>query len=184
MAESERRTAIHETGPQRQTDVPDGANPPALFAWLAAAVTVGLIIATQFLPRSDGRLLRAVGVCLLMLAGLLIFWSFCLLAKQGGRGSQALVRARCFVRRGPYAVIRHPQYLGYTLLSWGFALLSGHWVAYALGVASSAFFYLQALQEEAYCLPQFGATYDQYRQRVPRYNILWGIARLWRGGRS
>jgi protein-S-isoprenylcysteine O-methyltransferase Ste14 len=81
-------------------------------------------------------------------------------------------------------VARHPQYLGYTLLSWGFALLSGHWVAYVLGVASTMLFYLQALQEEGFCLAQFGQTYERYRQRVPRYNILWGIARLLRGGGS
>lgn len=184
MTESEQPITTDDRGTQPQRRAPAPVDPPALFAWLASAVTVALIVLTQFLPHGGGRVLRIAGVCLLLPAGILIFWSLYLLARHGGRDGQALVRTHCVVRRGPYAVTRHPQYLGYTLLAWGFALLSGHWVAFLLAVAGAALFYLQALREERYCLARFGESYEQYRRRVPRYNALLGIARLLRGGGS
>ena len=170
-----------EPGPQeRSVARRSPSRPPALLAWLASAVTVSVIAVAQSLRGAGGGALRAAGVCLLLAAGVLIFWPLYLLARHGGGGGQALVRIRCVVRRGPYAVTRHPQYLGYTLLAWGFALLSGHWAAYLLAAASAALFYLQALQEERYCLAQFGQAYEAYRRRVPRYNIILGIVRLLR----
>lgn len=181
MTEIETQITAGETTSEQQR-IPGDRSAPVLFAWLASAVTVVLIVATQFLPQGGDPILRGAGACLLLLAGVLIFWPLCLLTRHRGREGQAHMQARCAVRRGPYAVARHPQYLGYTLLAWGFALLSGHWIAFLLAMAGSTLFYLQALREERYCLAQFGESYQQYRRRVPRYNAVLGIVRLLRGG--
>jgi len=186
MTEIGTRVQTDEAASTPQVRSPSGhtlPRPPALLAWLASVVTVSVIVATQFLPCSGDPALRGAGVCLLLPAGVLIFWPLYLLAKRGGREGRGYVQAGCVVRRGPYAVARHPQYLGYTLLSWGFALLSGHWLALVLAAAGSALFCLQALQEERYCLDRFGEPYERYRRRVPRYNVVLGIVRLLRGGR-
>ena len=153
--------------------------PPKLFAWLASAATVFLIVITQFLPRDDDPYLRAAGVSLLPVAGLFIFWPFYLLAKHGRpEDGQTYMQARVIVDRGLYAITRHPQYLGYIFLACGFALLSQHWVAILLAAIGATFFYLQAVREERYCLAQFGELYRQYLRRVPRFNFILGIARL------
>jgi protein-S-isoprenylcysteine O-methyltransferase Ste14 len=157
--------------------------PPKLFAWLASGVTISLIIVTQFLPQGDDPYLRGIGVFVLLLAGVFIFAPFYLLTKHGGiKDGQTYMRARIVVDRGLYAITRHPQYLGYIFLACGFALLSQHWVAVLLAVVGATCFYLQAVREERYCIAQLGEPYQQYRRRVPRFNIVLGIMRLPRGG--
>jgi protein-S-isoprenylcysteine O-methyltransferase Ste14 len=153
--------------------------PPKLFAWLASALTVSLIILTQFLPQGDDPHLRGTGVFVLLLAGVFIFAPFYLLTKHGGtRDGKTYMQAGIVVDRGLYAITRHPQYLGYVFLACGFALLSQHWVAVLLAVAGVTFFYLQAVREERYCLAQLGEPYEQYLRRVPRFNFILGIVRL------
>jgi protein-S-isoprenylcysteine O-methyltransferase Ste14 len=170
-------------GPQEhRTEQRSPSRPPALFAWLASAVTVSVIVVTQFLPRGGSPALRGMGVFLLLLAGPLMLWPLYLLAKRGGRDGQAYLEASCVTESGLYAVARHPQYLGYSALAWGFSLLSQHWVALLLAAAASLLFHLQAVREEKYCIDRFGASYERYRRRVPRYNVILGIIRLLRGG--
>jgi protein-S-isoprenylcysteine O-methyltransferase Ste14 len=159
--------------------------PPRLFAWLASGVTIGLIVVSQFLARGDDPYLRGAGVFVLLLAGVFIFAPFYLLTKYGRRkDGQTYMQAEIVVDRGLYAITRHPQYLGYTFLACGFALLSQHWVAALLAVVGGTLFYVQAVREERYCLARFGELYERYRQRVPRFNAILGITRLLRGSRK
>jgi protein-S-isoprenylcysteine O-methyltransferase Ste14 len=158
--------------------------PPKLFAWLASVVTVSLIIVTQFFPRGADPYLRGTGVFVLLLAGVLIFWPFYLLTKHGRiKDGQTYMQARIVVDRGVYAITRHPQYLGYVFLACGFALLSQHWAAVLLAAVGATLFYLQAVREERYCLAQLGEPYEQYRRRVPQFNIVLGMMRILRGDR-
>jgi protein-S-isoprenylcysteine O-methyltransferase Ste14 len=174
------------TGDDERSIVPGYASddhcqlkPPKLFAWIASAVTISLIIVTQFLPRGGDPYLRGTGVVVLLLAGVFIFGPFYLLTRHGGtKDSQTYMQARIVVDRGLYAITRHPQYLGYMFLACGFALLSQHWVAVLLAVAGVTFFYLQAVREEGYCLARLGEPYQQYLRRVPRFNLVLGIVRL------
>jgi protein-S-isoprenylcysteine O-methyltransferase Ste14 len=174
---------MSEKKKERTSDNDCQLKPPKLFAWIASAVTVSLIIVTQFLPRGGDPYLRGTGVFVLLLAGVFIFAPFYLLTKHGGiKDGQTYVQARIVVDRGLYAITRHPQYLGYIFLACGFALLSQHWVAVLLAVVGATFFYLQAVREERYCLAQLGEPYRQYLGGVPRFNIVLGIMRLLRGG--
>jgi protein-S-isoprenylcysteine O-methyltransferase Ste14 len=86
------------------------------------------------------------------------------------------------VDRGLYAVVRHPQYLGYILLGCGFALLSQHRVSVLLAVIAAVLFYAQAVAEERACLAEFGEPYARYCRRVPRFSVILGLFRLLRGG--
>ena len=162
---------------------------PILFAWTASVVTLGLIVVAQFLPRGDNSpILRVTGVTALFLSAVFIFWPFHLLAKHGAVGRrQPYMQATAVVDRGLYAITRHPQYLGYGLLASGFALLSQHWVSWLLAVTGIACFYVQAVYEEKECLARLGKPYAQYCRRVPRFNVILGLARLvwggWRGAR-
>ncbi len=153
--------------------------PPKLFAWFGSLVTISVIVGSQFLARGDNPHLRGAGVFTLMLAGVFIFAPFFLLRKHGRtENGESYMRTRTVVDQGLYAITRHPQYLGYMFLACGFALLSQHWVVFFFAALGVAFFYLQALKEERYCLAQLGEPYEQYLQRVPRFNIVLGIVRL------
>jgi protein-S-isoprenylcysteine O-methyltransferase Ste14 len=157
----------------------DELRPPKLFAWIASVVTISQIIVTQFLPRGDNPYLRGAGVFVLVLAGVFIFIPFFLLVKHGrGEDGRTYMQTRAFVDQGLYTITRHPQYLGYVFLAWGFAALSQHWVAVLLAALGTTLFYVQAVREERYCLSQLGEPYEQYLRRVPRFNFILGIVRL------
>ena len=107
--------------------------------------------------RNAWNLATIAGVGLLLIAGPFIFAPFYLLKKHGGAKTEtAYMESRQVVDQGLYAVMRHPQYLGYILLAGGFALLSQHWAALLLAVVGIACFYVQAMLEEQCCLAQFG----------------------------
>ena len=161
-----------------------GANlkPSSLFAWLASLATVSAMLVNLFLPRGDNSTLRGAGVLVVVLASVFIFAPFFLLRKHGGtEDGKTYMQTNTVVDQGLYALIRHPQYLGYVLLAGGFTLLSQHRLAFPLAVTAAACFYIQAVQEERHCLHRLGEPYEEYLQRVPRFNIVLGVVRLLRG---
>lgn len=175
-----------EPAEEQTTDQNNGEEqkPPRLFAWLASLVTILLLIASLFLERGDNVYLRGAGVAVLALSGVFIFAPFFLLPKHGrSQDGEAYMQTGAVVDRGLYALVRHPQYLGYMLLAAGFALLSQHWAIVLLAAAGVACFYVQAVREEGYCLAHFGEPYERYCRRVPRFNIVLGAIRLLRGGK-
>ena len=82
------------------------------------------------------------------------------------------------VDRGLYAIVRHPQYLGYMLLVLGFICLFQNPIIGALGALAIALFYGQVVREERHCIQKFGKEYEDYVQRVPRFNFILGIIRV------
>jgi protein-S-isoprenylcysteine O-methyltransferase Ste14 len=157
--------------------------PPMLYAWIAAVMTVCLILVTQVLPQGRDSHLRGIGAFVLLLASVFIFGPFYWLTKHGqAEDGVPYMQANIVVDQGLYAITRHPQYLGYICLACGFALLSQHWVTSLLAVVATVCFYVQAVREEVYCLAQFGEPYARYCRRVPRFNIALGILRRLRGG--
>lgn len=159
--------------------------PHTAFGWLAFACTVGVIIADRVLARGDVALLRGIGVGLLVLAPVFFVPPFMLLSRHGGRptGSPYYATTR-LVRRGPYAVVRHPQYLGYTMLAAGFALLSQRMLTGGLAVTAIACFFLHSRREEAHCMQVFGDEYRRYMRSVPAFNAPLGLWRAARHARS
>jgi len=150
-----------------------------LFGQVASLLFVILLLMTIFLPKGENPYLRAGGVFILTLAAIFIFLPFYFLSKYGRVGmGDSYMQTRQVVDRGPYAIVRHPQYLGYVLLACGFAFLRQHWTIILLTVLGSVFFYLQAVEDEAICISKFGEAYRQYCQRVPRFNFILGLIRV------
>jgi len=155
---------------------------PKLFAWLASILLITLIIASQFLPRGHYPNLRILGVVILLAAPVFIFPPFFLLSKYGNKkAGKIYMQPGDVVDQGLYAILRHPQYLGYMMLSGGFGFLSQNLIILFLAILSIIFFSLQAIKEEEYCLDCFGKSYRDYLRRVPRFNIILGIWRVLRG---
>jgi protein-S-isoprenylcysteine O-methyltransferase Ste14 len=72
------------------------------------------------------------------------------------------------VRRGPYALVRHPVYTGLALHFAGVCLATGNalLIAGTLLVSFPAF-YLRARAEETLLRERFGAEYEKYAREVP-----------------
>lgn len=150
-----------------------------LYGQIASVLLVVLLLVTIILPAGENLYLRYTGVFILALAALFMFLPFYHLSKYGQAAKgESYMQSRQVVDRGLYAILRHPQYMGYMLLGFGFALLRQHWAIILLAVLGAVFFYLQALEEEKICLSKFGEDYRRYSQRVPRFNFILGLMRV------
>lgn len=88
-----------------------------------------------------------------------------------GRGTPAPFDApREFVAAGPYRWVRNPMYVGAFLLLVGYALCAGSFealpVAFAMLGAAHLF---TVLYEEPTLRRRFGASYEAYARRTPRW---------------
>lgn len=120
-------------------------------------------LAWRFVPHSE--VLAATGFALTF-AGLgLALWARFFLGRNWS-GVAAIKQGHQLVRRGPYAVVRHPIYTGLTFAMLGSALALGE-LRGLLGVALGlAHWWTKSQIEERFLLDQFGAEYAQYRRQV------------------
>lgn len=73
------------------------------------------------------------------------------------------------VTAGPYAVVRHPMYVGWALIHLGVALAAGSgWVVMTLPAAAASV-HRDVRREERELAGAVGADFDRYRAAVPRY---------------
>jgi protein-S-isoprenylcysteine O-methyltransferase Ste14 len=150
--------------------------PSAIVLGVAA---VGQIVLAFVLYREDGdTLLRNLSWVVLWISAILGWWPILWFRLRGGVAKGAsYTRTTRLVTSGPYALVRHPQYLAGILLGLGIAGIVQHWIVTALGIIVAAISYLGTWEDERACMVQFGAAYEAYRQRVPRVNLPLGIGR-------
>lgn len=70
---------------------------------------------------------------------------------------------------GLYARLRNPRYVEVSAFVFGYAALANHLGAWIMAVANLPALHLVVLLEERELARRFGAEYDAYRARVPRY---------------
>jgi protein-S-isoprenylcysteine O-methyltransferase Ste14 len=112
---------------------------------------------------------------------LLIFGGFVLLSTAWSK-LYAAQTAKTLATTGPYAYVRHPQYAGFVLIMFGFLL---QWPTLITLVMSPilVFMYVRlALREERDAIVAFGAEYERYMARTPRYFPRLGASRAPAGG--
>jgi protein-S-isoprenylcysteine O-methyltransferase Ste14 len=111
--------------------------------------------------------LRWIGMALSALGVALSLWSIVTL----GRHYDLVLEVHQdheLVRRGPYALVRHPVYTGLGLHFAGACLATGNLllIAGTLLVSYPAF-YVRARAEERLLRDRFGADYEKYAREVP-----------------
>ena len=78
--------------------------------------------------------------------------------------------ASALVESGPFAVSRHPMYLGLVALSLGVTLVAGAlanlWISVAFAIRLH---HAYVVPEERFLRDRFGGVYDEYAKRVPRW---------------
>ena len=70
---------------------------------------------------------------------------------------------------GIYSRVRHPRYVEFTLGSLGWTLFANHSGTYAVWGLVTTMLYLVVLMEERELRERFGAQYEEYCRRVPRF---------------
>jgi protein-S-isoprenylcysteine O-methyltransferase Ste14 len=78
-------------------------------------------------------------------------------------------RAHALATTGPYAVIRHPQYVGFVLILLGFLLQWPTLLTLVMFPILLVMYGRLAGAEEAEMRAQFGEDFERYAQRTPRF---------------
>ena len=116
---------------------------------------------SRSLHRMAGGVLVLTGVCL-------NFWAL-VERRRRSEGPFALERPEELVITGPYAITRHPMYVGWWLIQLGAGILAGSsWVLVTLP-AELLVEHRFVLGEEAVLAGLFGRSNLDYAERVPRY---------------
>jgi protein-S-isoprenylcysteine O-methyltransferase Ste14 len=76
------------------------------------------------------------------------------------------------ITKGLYSMSRHPQALMLLVAGVGISLAIGSWIALLLLVTASLFGRSRILAEERTLLEQYGDSYRDYMERVPRYLLI------------
>jgi protein-S-isoprenylcysteine O-methyltransferase Ste14 len=134
----------------------------AAFTVIGKLITLGELILIVFTPLKIGTLVFVIGVVLVLagLAGLVkSLFDF--------RNTPLDQPVTC----GIYKISRHPQIVMASLVLLGGSIAIGSWTAVILWIAAHLFSHWGILAEEEVCLKQYGESYRQYLQSVPRYFV-------------
>ena len=141
----------------------------APFAANVAAFALFVCSLVIFPSGSQGSraLMLALSGCVVVLAGVaLVFWSRAELGSAWSFLPKADVDTG-LVTTGPYRRVRHPIYLGLTLLATGTALALGSWPALLIvSCAVVPTFAWRARAEEIQLSREFGERFAAYRERT------------------
>jgi protein-S-isoprenylcysteine O-methyltransferase Ste14 len=162
-----------------------GDRPTFVWDWIAFLSAAAVLVVTAAVGTGDSAPLRWAGVGVLILAVPLIVAPFVLLSRHGGVAPGApYYDTSKLVAVGPYAFVRHPQYLGYMLLVFGFVLLSQHPLTTLLGAIAAGTLWVHTVREERQCVRRLGDDYRAYARRVPQFNLFLGLVRWIRDRRA
>ena len=119
-----------------------------------------------------GRQLSLLFGSLCYFPGVVLYlWGYKTLGEQFSPSSSfgaQLYAGHRLVTRGPYALVRHPMYLGVMLAATGALLLYRTW-AMLLYTLSAFVAVIRAKREEDLLAEEFGAEWAEYCSRVPRW---------------
>jgi protein-S-isoprenylcysteine O-methyltransferase Ste14 len=78
------------------------------------------------------------------------------------------------ITSGIYGRMRHPRYVQLVLAIWGYALIANYLAAYATAALWLPGIFIVARLEEKELRDRYGAAYEEYCRRVPRFVPRWG----------
>jgi methanethiol S-methyltransferase len=147
----------------------------SVYVWIASLLLIAVCVLWQpvggELYEHSG--VAAIGHALVQLAGVwLIIRSVRAidpLELAGIRQPEERVRESGLQMGGVYGLVRHPIYLGWTLVVFGAAHMTGDRLAFA--IISTAYLALAIPWEERSLVKSFGADYERY-QRLVRWRMI------------
>lgn len=131
------------------------------------------------LPLGVSPLIRGVmlffGTLLYFPGMFLVLWGRLALGKNyfvsTGIGAQ-LFADQQLVTGGPYALVRHPMYVGLALAAWGALLIYFTWTTVLFSMFAPMLFF-RARREEQALAAEFGERWQAYCQRTPAFLPRW-----------
>jgi len=151
--------------------------------WITLWTVLGVALAAELvllfvLPSGPLRWLRVFGCVLFGLSAVFGWLPIFFFWRHGGvaRG-KSYMHTTALVTRGPYAIIRHPQYLACDLLALAIICIVQHWSVIVAGVVGIAANRLTIRKANRDLIDKFGDPYREYMKRVPGTNLILGVWR-------
>lgn len=129
-----------------------------------------------FFNHGENIVLKALGIILLILSGFLVWLQIYTFRKLGkSPEGESYIKTTKLITTGIYSFVRHPQYLAGMLLGLSFIIITQHWLVLTLGIPFIIIFYIAGWDEDKFCVKKFGKEYEDYMEKVPRFNLIFGI---------
>jgi protein-S-isoprenylcysteine O-methyltransferase Ste14 len=141
----------------------------ALVAWVPVTTCLIIFHRELFLREWPGRANAVTGITLIIFEGW-IFWR--VMRYLGGArfaGKTELSGGGELAHGGIYAYLRHPRYTGSFLAIVGACFLAGTRAMWAVACVWCLLTLIAILMEERELRARFGASYEEYCRRVPRF---------------
>jgi protein-S-isoprenylcysteine O-methyltransferase Ste14 len=109
--------------------------------------------------------LQWIGLIVYCLSVLWLLWT----DRYLSRVFQGNLSERTVITDGPYRFVRHPRYAGLMALQFAFALALGSILAWGFAIGWLLVNMRRVRLEEVHLRKLFGAAYDRYTARTPRF---------------
>jgi protein-S-isoprenylcysteine O-methyltransferase Ste14 len=127
--------------------------------------------------------LTSLGWALFGVSAILGWLPIFVMRSHGGIAKRrSYVHTTKLVTSGPFAIVRHPQYLAGDFIAVAVACLIQHWVTIVVGAIAIATNRVSMIKADRDLVAKFGEPYRDYMARVPRANFLLGLWRRLRRG--
>jgi protein-S-isoprenylcysteine O-methyltransferase Ste14 len=121
-------------------------------------------------PYIETGILAYLALPLWLLGGTILLWSFWNFLHEGHGTPAPVEPPKELVVSGFYRYVRNPMYFGILLILTGHFLWFGYWLLLMYTVAAFVTTHLfVTLYEEPTLKRKFGASYEDYLKRVPRW---------------
>jgi protein-S-isoprenylcysteine O-methyltransferase Ste14 len=138
--------------------------PGSIGGWIPVYIAGGLPSLGHWTPD------RSLGLALLLIGWAVLLWCTVEFVRRG-QGTPSPHRApTTLVVSGLFRFVRNPMYVGVVTAIEGVALATHSWAAAFYGLVVAAAFHLRVLfYEEPRLTREFGAEFEAYAARVPRW---------------
>lgn len=141
---------------------------------LGVSFYLGYLLWTPFVNISSdvSTILRFAGLILFLGGDAFIIWSRWTLGMNWSVSTSFGVQLQPdhkLIQHGPFALVRHPMYVGFWIALTGATLAYHTWAALFLLLMALAIFYRRAAFEEAALAETFGDRWRTYAARVPKF---------------
>jgi len=142
--------------------VPLGVVALGLLGFLWRPIRLSLSVPARAVLLAVGAILYFVGLAVMLWGRLALSDMYNLSTSAGAQ----LYADHRLVTSGPFAVVRHPMYVGGQMAEMGALLMFRTWAILAVA-ANIPILFLRAKREEEALAAEFGDQWAEYRQRVP-----------------
>jgi len=145
------------------------AYPLALIVWEVVPWAISLLTARHGWTAGHPGFWNLIGLIPIPVGTAGLIWGLQLHSAQSPAGIEMELDKSYLLKRGPYALSRHPMYLSELILLLGWVIFYGSVAVLIAFVVWCLFFYRQAPIEEQVMEAHFGEAYREYKNQVPRW---------------